>query len=595
MIQFDRDRTAKDLLQKIDRLFELSAAKIRLARRVVDAAKRRAGVHGGGALHRARVDRVDRGFQYGSALLQFDATGEREFLELGRERTLTRMAPHLTHTGVHDHGFNNVSTYGALWRMAREGRIDGGDVGDAVLRARAQSERRGAGAAVDADSGRRLHLFVQRRALALRRHDPIAPRARAAHMLGHRLLEEQDAQVNLLSRLRAARPRNGDLQRVRRPRRADRSTCGGAWRTRVSSTPPTARIEDQAPNRAILRSARGRAASPGRCSDSPSSSSSWRPCRRRRSRRQEAGRNAAWMIDAARATCDFYIDDGRMRRRRPLLGYRRARAWRAGRLGRAAPPIPSTIANRSTARRRRLRRRGFCGSGACSTGAGADGARYWQAGLRVADTLFDAAGPYLSRTRHIRACCCTRSITGRTDGTMCRRAHVPRGESSQWGDYHAREAGALREASRAGRDRTSTFFGPPTHADRHERETLRDDRGTALVTGGTRGIGLGIARALRERDGICCSAACAPAADVDGRRSTSCEALGATVDYVAADISQPAGRAAIVNEAAQPITARSTHSSTTRAARRACGPICSRPPRRASRKSFARICRGRTS
>ena len=39
-------------------------------------------------------------------------------------RTLNRMAPHLTHVGVHDHGFNNVSTYGGLWRLAREGRID---------------------------------------------------------------------------------------------------------------------------------------------------------------------------------------------------------------------------------------------------------------------------------------------------------------------------------------------------------------------------------------------------------------------------------------------------------------------------------------
>src|SRR5260221_4115754 len=43
---------------------------------------------------------------------QFDATGEREFLELGRARTVERMPPHLTHMGVHDHGFNNVSTYG---------------------------------------------------------------------------------------------------------------------------------------------------------------------------------------------------------------------------------------------------------------------------------------------------------------------------------------------------------------------------------------------------------------------------------------------------------------------------------------------------
>ena len=64
------------------------------------------------------------GFVYGASLLQFDATGEASFLDLGRARTLERMAPHLTHGGVHDHGFNNVSTYGALWRLAQEGRID---------------------------------------------------------------------------------------------------------------------------------------------------------------------------------------------------------------------------------------------------------------------------------------------------------------------------------------------------------------------------------------------------------------------------------------------------------------------------------------
>src|SRR4030095_4540943 len=66
------------------------------------------------------------GFQYGSAILQFDATDDREFLELGRDQTVSRMAPHVTHIGVHDHGFNIVSTYGALWRLAREGRIDAG-------------------------------------------------------------------------------------------------------------------------------------------------------------------------------------------------------------------------------------------------------------------------------------------------------------------------------------------------------------------------------------------------------------------------------------------------------------------------------------
>ena len=34
-----------------------------------------------------------QGFQYGSALLQFDATGDERFLQLGRARTVEVMAP----------------------------------------------------------------------------------------------------------------------------------------------------------------------------------------------------------------------------------------------------------------------------------------------------------------------------------------------------------------------------------------------------------------------------------------------------------------------------------------------------------------------
>jgi hypothetical protein len=68
-----------------------------------------------------------QGFQFGCALLQFDAEDDEEFLDLGRQRTVDLMAPHLTHTGVHDHGFNNVSTYGNLLRFINERRISAGD------------------------------------------------------------------------------------------------------------------------------------------------------------------------------------------------------------------------------------------------------------------------------------------------------------------------------------------------------------------------------------------------------------------------------------------------------------------------------------
>jgi len=64
-----------------------------------------------------------QGFQYGSEILQFDATGDDSFLQMGKKNTVEKMAPHVSHFGVHDHGFNNVSTYGNLLRLMNEGRI----------------------------------------------------------------------------------------------------------------------------------------------------------------------------------------------------------------------------------------------------------------------------------------------------------------------------------------------------------------------------------------------------------------------------------------------------------------------------------------
>lgn len=64
-----------------------------------------------------------RGFQYGSAILQYDATGDHKFLKMGRTATINHMATHVSHIGVHDHGFNNVSTYGNLLRMMNEGKL----------------------------------------------------------------------------------------------------------------------------------------------------------------------------------------------------------------------------------------------------------------------------------------------------------------------------------------------------------------------------------------------------------------------------------------------------------------------------------------
>jgi NAD(P)-dependent dehydrogenase (short-subunit alcohol dehydrogenase family) len=73
-------------------------------------------------------------------------------------------------------------------------------------------------------------------------------------------------------------------------------------------------------------------------------------------------------------------------------------------------------------------------------------------------------------------------------------------------------------------------------------------RGTALVTGGTRGIGLGIARALASDGWHLMLTGMRPAPEI-ATVLGELRAAGRTVDYVAADISQPSGRALIINEA----------------------------------------------
>jgi hypothetical protein len=72
---------------------------------------------------------------------------------------------------------------------------------------------------------------------------------------------------------------------------------------------------------------------------------------------------------------------------------------------------------------------------------GQDGKRYEQAGLRVLDTLFDDAAPYLSQDPKHQGLL-LHSVYHRPNGwdTVPEGRKVPAGEASMWGDYHAREA-----------------------------------------------------------------------------------------------------------------------------------------------------------
>ena len=82
MIHIDQQRSPRDLLPKIDRLFELSAAKI-LAIETAWRPEQGAPVFTVQGRYQARgwTDWT-QGFQFGSALLQFDATGDRKSTRL---------------------------------------------------------------------------------------------------------------------------------------------------------------------------------------------------------------------------------------------------------------------------------------------------------------------------------------------------------------------------------------------------------------------------------------------------------------------------------------------------------------------------------
>lgn len=143
-----------------------------------------------------------QGFQFGNALYLYEATGDSRMLDYGRHATVSQMAHHLSHVGVHDHGFNNVSTYGNLLRMMGEGRIPHNEWEAEFYRLALKVS-----GAVQAarwtpiyDGGGFVHTFNGPHSLF---SDTIrSMRALAvSHQLGHVLMGEQDERISLLRRL----------------------------------------------------------------------------------------------------------------------------------------------------------------------------------------------------------------------------------------------------------------------------------------------------------------------------------------------------------------------------------------------------------
>ncbi len=446
----------RDLVPAIDRMFELSAAKIRSLETSWRASDGAPVFTIDGRYQSRGWTEWTQGFQFGSSVLQFDATGDREFLDLARARTLERMAPHLTHVGVHDHGFNNVSTYGGLWRLAREGRFDANDweirfyelalkVSGAIQARR--WTRIPEGGFIHSFNGAQS-LFVDTirslRALAL------------SWRLGHRLLEEQDAAVDLGERL---------VQHAAATARY--SVYYGAGRDAYD-------VRGRVAHESLFNPANGEY----RCANSQqgySPFSTWTrglawamlgfaeqiefigALREAELSAFEAESVRAWMLEAARATCDFYIDSAAAADGVPY--------WDTGAPGLAAlgdwgtraadpfndhEPVDSSAAAIAAQGLFRLGR---------ILGEEREGSRYFQAGLQVFTTLLDE--PYLSTAADHQGLL-LHSVYHRPNGWdhVPRGSRIPRGEASQWGDYHLREAALLARRLAAGGPYLA-FFGPP--------------------------------------------------------------------------------------------------------------------------------------
>lgn len=197
-----RSLTPRKLLPAIERFLELSAPKILDLERKWDPDKGTPVFTKNGKYTTRGWTEWTQGFQYGCAILQYDMTGDERFLQLGRNHTVKHMAPHVSHVGVHDHGFNNMSTYGNLRRLMLEKRIPFDQreldfyelalkLSGAVQAARWTPTAYGTGFIPSFNGPHSLFSDTIRslRILGL------------AHQLGHVLMGENDQRISLLGRL----------------------------------------------------------------------------------------------------------------------------------------------------------------------------------------------------------------------------------------------------------------------------------------------------------------------------------------------------------------------------------------------------------
>jgi len=202
MLRINADLNPEALKPQLERMFELSAAKLHSLEATWQPSQGAPVVTVEGRYTSRSWTEWTLGFLFGSAILQFDATGEARFLDSGRRNTLKYMPSLLTHFGVHDHAFHHISTFGNLLRLMKEGKIPAGEyeqevyelalkVSGAVQAARWTRLRDGRGYIYSFNGPHSLFIDTMRTLRSLA----------AAHRLGHYLLGESDQRISLLERL----------------------------------------------------------------------------------------------------------------------------------------------------------------------------------------------------------------------------------------------------------------------------------------------------------------------------------------------------------------------------------------------------------
>lgn len=425
--------TPADLSKSLERFWEVSGQKINLINSEYDDSQGSPVFTVAGKYSTRGWTEWTQGFQYGSEILQFDATGDGKFLEMAKRNTVEKMAPHVTHFGVHDHGFNNVSTYGNLLRLMNEGRIPENEwERNFYVMALQASSSVQAKRWTEIPSGGYIYSFNGPHSLFA---DTIRSlRALAVgHQLGHAIMGEHDKKTSLLERL---------VQHVKTT--AEYAVYYGEGRDFYDVWGRTA-------HESIFNLNDGNY----RCPNSQQGFSPFTTWTRGLAwimvgapeqleflktvddaeLEPLGGREAieAVLVKMAKATCDFYIENT------PTDGipYWDTGALNSHKLGEDvyqresepfndAEPVDSSAA-------------AIGAQGLLRLGRYLDDAKYTQAGLTVMETLL--SDKYLSLDESHQGLI-LHSVYHRPNGWdhIPDGQTVPCGESCMWGDYHAREA-----------------------------------------------------------------------------------------------------------------------------------------------------------